>query len=270
MHRAPAGRVEQGRVDAAVHRPDRVVVELARVELEDRPALGHLGEREAERLAIGGAGISPASRLCMSSRPLRPSAAASAGRGPPTRSCGIARAWSSCGSLLLTDIEICISDSGLGRHMQWQEYESESCSIARALESLGDRWTVLILRDLFNGVHRFDELLDHLGVSRGRPEPTPGAMVEDGIVERRPYPRPAAGACRLPPHRRPAGAPARPHRAPPVGRPAPRDGGRSAHPARARRLRRRGRSAAHLQRGPRRARWEVANRPQAGARRRAV
>lgn len=40
--------------------------------------------------------------------------------------------------------------------MRWLDYESESCSIARALASLGDRWTILILRDLFNGVHRFE------------------------------------------------------------------------------------------------------------------
>jgi DNA-binding HxlR family transcriptional regulator len=71
--------------------------------------------------------------------------------------------------------------------MRWQDYESDSCSIARALASLGDRWTVLILRDLFNGVHRFDELLDHLGVSRDVLTRRLAAMVEDGIVERRPY-----------------------------------------------------------------------------------
>jgi DNA-binding HxlR family transcriptional regulator len=71
--------------------------------------------------------------------------------------------------------------------MRWQDYESDSCSIARALASLGDRWTVLILRDLFNGGHRFDELLDHLGVSRDVLSRRLATMVEDGIVERRPY-----------------------------------------------------------------------------------
>lgn len=71
--------------------------------------------------------------------------------------------------------------------MRWLDYESDSCSIARALESLGDRWTVLILRDLFNGVHRFDELLEHLGVSRDVLSRRLTGLVEDGIVERRPY-----------------------------------------------------------------------------------
>lgn len=71
--------------------------------------------------------------------------------------------------------------------MRWLDYESESCSIARALASLGDRWTILVLRDLFNGVHRFDDLLDHLGVSRDVLSKRLAAMVEDGIVERRPY-----------------------------------------------------------------------------------
>ena len=36
-------------------------------------------------------------------------------------------------------------------------YDSGACSIARTLEQIGDRWALLILRDVANGVRRFDQ-----------------------------------------------------------------------------------------------------------------
>ncbi len=138
--------------------------------------------------------------------------------------------------------------------MRWLDYESESCSIARALASLGDRWTILVLRDLFNGVHRFDDLLDHLGVSRDVLSKRLAAMVEDGIVERRPY-RVEGSRPRSDYHLTPAGRELQPvlislltwgdkHRATGDGPPTL---------ARAPGVRRPGEPAADLQRGPRRA-----------------
>src|SRR5262249_27381596 len=44
------------------------------------------------------------------------------------------------------------------------EYETQDCSVARALEILGERWTLLIVRDALHGVARYDEFLDRLGV----------------------------------------------------------------------------------------------------------
>ena len=46
-----------------------------------------------------------------------------------------------------------------------RDYEGQVCSIARALEIVGDRWTLLVIRDLALGKHRFDELLQSLGVA---------------------------------------------------------------------------------------------------------
>ncbi|MBT5905633.1 MAG: helix-turn-helix transcriptional regulator, partial [Acidimicrobiaceae bacterium] len=40
------------------------------------------------------------------------------------------------------------------------------CSIAATLEAVGDRWTLLILRDLFRGVRRFEALHRDLGIAR--------------------------------------------------------------------------------------------------------
>ena len=46
------------------------------------------------------------------------------------------------------------------------DYPDQVCSIARALEVVGERWTLLVLRDVFTGVHRFDDLVDSLGITR--------------------------------------------------------------------------------------------------------
>jgi DNA-binding HxlR family transcriptional regulator len=46
-----------------------------------------------------------------------------------------------------------------------RDYEGQVCSIARTLELVGDRWTLLIVRDVALGRHRFDELLESLGIA---------------------------------------------------------------------------------------------------------
>ena len=46
------------------------------------------------------------------------------------------------------------------------DYATQACSIARALEVVGERWTLLILRDCFYGVRRFTDLHRHLDVPR--------------------------------------------------------------------------------------------------------
>jgi DNA-binding HxlR family transcriptional regulator len=45
-------------------------------------------------------------------------------------------------------------------------YAGESCAVARALEVIGERWTLLIIRDAFYGVCRFSDFRDHLGIPR--------------------------------------------------------------------------------------------------------
>ncbi|WAJ45708.1 helix-turn-helix domain-containing protein [Mycobacterium sp. Aquia_216] len=45
-------------------------------------------------------------------------------------------------------------------------YPSESCPIARSLEIVGERWTLLIMRDAFYGVHRFSDFRSHLGIPK--------------------------------------------------------------------------------------------------------
>lgn len=61
------------------------------------------------------------------------------------------------------------------------------CSIARTLDVIGDRWSLLILRDGFYGVRRFEDFQRDLGVARNVLTDRLGKLVERGIFERRPY-----------------------------------------------------------------------------------
>ena len=65
-----------------------------------------------------------------------------------------------------------------------RDYEGQNCSIARALEVVGERWTLLIVRDVFLGVRRFDALQENLGVARNVLTDRLNRLVEEGIVER--------------------------------------------------------------------------------------
>jgi DNA-binding HxlR family transcriptional regulator len=67
------------------------------------------------------------------------------------------------------------------------DFGTMHCSMARALDVIGDPWTPLILRDLYLGLTRFDELADDLGVARNLLARRLNHLVERGVVERRPY-----------------------------------------------------------------------------------
>jgi DNA-binding HxlR family transcriptional regulator len=68
-----------------------------------------------------------------------------------------------------------------------REYEGQVCSIARTLEIVGERWTLLIVRDVFLGRRRFDQLQESLGVARNVLTGRLNRLVEEGILERVPY-----------------------------------------------------------------------------------
>jgi DNA-binding HxlR family transcriptional regulator len=62
-----------------------------------------------------------------------------------------------------------------------------NCSIARAVEVVGEWWTPLVLRELFSGRRRFEEILQNLGISRNILTDRLATLVEHGIVDRVPY-----------------------------------------------------------------------------------
>jgi DNA-binding HxlR family transcriptional regulator len=65
-----------------------------------------------------------------------------------------------------------------------REYLGEDCALARALEIVGERWTLLIVRDAFYGVRRFSDFRDHLGIPRAVLTDRLNLLVEQGILER--------------------------------------------------------------------------------------
>jgi DNA-binding HxlR family transcriptional regulator len=62
-----------------------------------------------------------------------------------------------------------------------------ACSVARTLDIVGERWTLLILRDAFNGVRRFDDFQQSLGVARNILTDRLLTLVAHGVLERRRY-----------------------------------------------------------------------------------
>jgi DNA-binding HxlR family transcriptional regulator len=67
------------------------------------------------------------------------------------------------------------------------DYVTQDCSIARALEVVGERWTPLILRDCFFGVRRFNDLQRHLGLPRAVLTSRLSTLVDAGVLERQEY-----------------------------------------------------------------------------------
>jgi DNA-binding HxlR family transcriptional regulator len=71
--------------------------------------------------------------------------------------------------------------------MLGKDYEGQICSIARSLELVGERWTILVVREVFNGNRRFSEMQRSLGVARNVLTARLQRLVDEGILERRPY-----------------------------------------------------------------------------------
>src|SRR3954469_23322485 len=63
----------------------------------------------------------------------------------------------------------------------------ETCSVARAMDILGERWTMLIMREAFYGVRRFSDMQRNLGIARNILSTRLQTLVRAGILERRRY-----------------------------------------------------------------------------------
>lgn len=74
--------------------------------------------------------------------------------------------------------------------MDWLQLDTKTCTVGKTVDLIGDRWTLLILREAFNGVRRFDDLADHLEVSRAVLSQRLKRLVAAGLLERRPYREP--------------------------------------------------------------------------------
>jgi DNA-binding HxlR family transcriptional regulator len=68
-----------------------------------------------------------------------------------------------------------------------RDYPTQYCPVASTLEIIGERWTILILRDVFLGIRRFEDLQRSLGVARNILQARLERLVEYGILVKRPY-----------------------------------------------------------------------------------
>jgi DNA-binding HxlR family transcriptional regulator len=72
--------------------------------------------------------------------------------------------------------------------MLGKDYEGQDCALARALEVVGERWTLLIVRDAFYGVRRFNDFQAHLDIPKAVLSDRLAGLVYEEILERRPDP----------------------------------------------------------------------------------
>jgi len=63
-----------------------------------------------------------------------------------------------------------------------KDYAEAGCSLARSLEVLGERWTLLIVRDAFYGVRRFGDFAEHLRIPRAVLTDRLRGLVEQGVL----------------------------------------------------------------------------------------
>ena len=71
--------------------------------------------------------------------------------------------------------------------MQRKSFRTMPCPIARGLDRVGEWWSILILRDAFAGMTRFEEFRESLGIAPGMLSRRLAALVEAGVLERRRY-----------------------------------------------------------------------------------
>ncbi|HXJ37162.1 MAG TPA: helix-turn-helix domain-containing protein [Candidatus Eisenbacteria bacterium] len=77
--------------------------------------------------------------------------------------------------------------------MSRKRFDDMPCSIARALDLVGDWWTLLIIREAFLGVRRFADFRDHLGIARNILSDRLRRLVAEGILSKQPKSAPDRG-----------------------------------------------------------------------------
>jgi DNA-binding HxlR family transcriptional regulator len=72
------------------------------------------------------------------------------------------------------------------------DWSVENCPIGRAMEILGERWTVVVLREVFNGIRRFDDMRVRTDIPRQVLANRLAKLVEHGILRKEPYQEPGS------------------------------------------------------------------------------
>jgi DNA-binding HxlR family transcriptional regulator len=69
-------------------------------------------------------------------------------------------------------------------------FSVDNCTIGRTLEILGERWSIVVLREVFNGVRRFEDMRRHTDIPRQVLANRLGSLVKAGVLHRHPYREP--------------------------------------------------------------------------------
>ena len=72
----------------------------------------------------------------------------------------------------------------------FEELRVRDCSIKRTLDVIGEKWTLLVLREAFYGARRFEEFLANVGCARTLLSERLATLVEHGVLHREPYREP--------------------------------------------------------------------------------
>jgi DNA-binding HxlR family transcriptional regulator len=78
--------------------------------------------------------------------------------------------------------------------MDYLDLDTSNCSVGRTMAIVGQSWVILILREVSQGVRRFKDIQDHLGISRSVLSERLDSLVEHGILELRTYQEPGQRA----------------------------------------------------------------------------
>ncbi|WP_329268894.1 winged helix-turn-helix transcriptional regulator [Streptomyces sp. NBC_01451] len=76
--------------------------------------------------------------------------------------------------------------------MEWLEASTENCPVQRTLDVVGEKWTLLILRDAVNGVRRFDDFHRHIGLSEAVLSDRLRKLIAAGVMRTVPYREPGS------------------------------------------------------------------------------
>jgi DNA-binding HxlR family transcriptional regulator len=69
-------------------------------------------------------------------------------------------------------------------------YDASNCSVGRAVALVGQPWVVLIMREISQGLHRFKDIQEHLGISRSVLSDRLELLFDHGVIEHREYREP--------------------------------------------------------------------------------
>ena len=72
-------------------------------------------------------------------------------------------------------------------HPEALDWSIDNCTVQRALQVLGDRWSFVVVREVFNGIRRFDDMRARTAIPRQVLSDRLGRLVDEGLLRRHPY-----------------------------------------------------------------------------------